>query len=36
MSSTTTVTLGSRTFTLDRNKAEQAFAAKREPVFEGN
>jgi len=29
MSATTTVTLGDRTFTLDRNKAEQAFAAKK-------
>jgi ribonucleoside-diphosphate reductase beta chain len=29
MSATTTVTLGDRTFTLDRDKAEQAFAAKK-------
>ncbi|MEP4077381.1 ribonucleotide-diphosphate reductase subunit beta [Haloferula sp.] len=29
MSSTTTVTLGSRTFVLDKEKAEQAFAAKK-------
>ncbi|MGC4014993.1 MAG: ribonucleotide-diphosphate reductase subunit beta [Luteolibacter sp.] len=29
MSATTTVTLGNRTFTLDRDKAEQAFASKR-------
>ena len=29
MSATTTVTLGDRTFTLDKTKAEEAFAAKR-------
>ena len=29
MSSTTTVTLGDRTFTLDKTKAEEAFAAKK-------
>ena len=29
MSATTTVTLGDRTFTLDKTKAEAAFAAKR-------
>jgi ribonucleoside-diphosphate reductase beta chain len=29
MSATTTITLGNRTFILDREKAEAAFAAKR-------
>ena len=34
MSQTTTITLGSRTFVLDREKAEQAFAAKIDISYE--